>query len=221
MKLKMIFILLAMTLPAWAGEIGESRIRLSLDLQNYDQATNNLTGEAPEIWRGMPTRIEVGIYDGGAFVTNLSDFVSVTLEIFNNSTRQGPAYLAVTQTNLAATLTESNWLAGAQADAHAVYELSQSQTAFDLSEAVYNEQQFFMTWYATTADTNNYILGSAMLVVHQTGASITPVLGSSNMNFRITAGGKLQLRNDDAATWHDIYLSGSAGAESIVISEGE
>ncbi len=210
---------LCFSCKAEAGQIGESRIRLSLDLVDYESATNILTGYAPEIWRGMPTRFEIGIYNSGAFVTNLSSFVSVSVEVFADSSRSGPAFLKVTQTNLSAALTESNWLAGAEASAHAVFELTASQTSFDLSEAIENVQQYWMVWYATTATTDNYTLGSSVIRVHQSGAPATAVIGSSNMYVRITLDGKLQVYNETTAGWHDLYLRGAAGSESLVIGE--
>lgn len=66
-------------------------------------------------------------------------------------------------------------------------------------------------------------------IFRATSAPTTPLPGypepedialNAGTNYRIV-GGVLQLHNTSAGTWHEIHLTGAAGAEQLVISEAE
>lgn len=216
-------ILAALATQALATQIGTYRIRLALDMTDHDTAIDIVTTNVAAIWKGIPTDVEVGLYNNGAFVTDLSNLTNLTLEVYDNAARSGPAYLqkALGTNSLKGNLVETNWEGGVSTNAHAIFSLSSAETAFDLSEAINNVQQYWIVVYGITTGGQEIVCGSAVVRVHVTGAPADVVLGTSNSNFRITSGGKLQLRDDDQAKWHDVYIQGAGGVEHLIISDGE
>jgi hypothetical protein len=203
-------------------QLGTYRLRFALDLYEHEAATDLITNASAALKRGVPCDIEIALYTNNTFVDDLSNINSITLQVFRDSARQGPAYIEKTvNSGEFGSPTEEQWQAGGAAYCHAKFELDADDTNLDMSDALSFTRLYWFTWYATLTDGTTPTIAGTIVTVYLNGAPSDSVIGSSQNNYRITTGNKLQLLNADTGEYHDIYVVGGAGAEQIVVSEGE
>ena len=204
--------------------LSKNRIRLALDPLNHDPISCILQERKPIIWRGTDVDIEVGIFFDGTFVDDISNITSIILEIHNNSDRTGGALIQ--KTILAADMDDissEEWISEAANKAHAVFELSNAETNFDMTGANQNKLQFWLVIHCVLTTGEYLTLGSTNLEVEEDAAQTgIPVLGTANGNFRVTSGGELQIKGKTTGKWYTAWIKEDvAGAEQIFIEEGE
>lgn len=202
-------------------QTGKFRIRLKLDPFTFTAQPCILQVEAPKLWRGVPVDIEVGIYHNGSFVTDITNYVSINMEIHPLVNRAG-ATLVSQQILLVSmtSITEANWLNGSAQ--HAKFQLTSAETNFDLTTSTDEKLTFWMVFWADIGSSAYPTLGYTKLTVEEDAANLSlAVLGSSNPNFRVTSGMLCQIHNPDTSKYHSIWITGAAGQETLMIGPGE
>lgn len=197
------------------------RIRLKLDPFTFDAQPCILQTVAPKLWRGVPVDIEVGIYHKGVFVDDITNYVSINMEIHPLVNRAG-ATLVSKQILLAAmtSITEVQWSAGTHQ--HAKFQLSSADTNFDLTNSTDEKLTFWLVFWADIGSSAYPTLGYTKLTVEEDAANLSlAVLGSSNPNFRVSSAMMCQIKNPGTAKYHSLWIDGPAGQERLVIGPGE
>ncbi|NCC50897.1 MAG: hypothetical protein EOM20_06730 [Spartobacteria bacterium] len=195
------------------------RIRLALNSRTFSALTCEISGATPEIWNATPVNIEIGLFAGDDVITDVTGITSIVMQIYDNPARQGPALAEATIDAADITdITAETWAAGT--DQNATFALDADDVNFALDAPDGESDELWMFFYAVIGG-ENIALGSTTLAVHVNGAATGATLGTTSPNWRITAGGKIQLYNPDQAKYHDVYVGGAAGQEVLIISVGE
>lgn len=203
------------------------RLRFRMDPTSHTALTCIIQGRTPQIWRGVDCYVEIALFGGAAdatFIDDLTNITSVSLEIHTSSNRSTAALVSKTIAggSLSA-LTLINWNTGGAAHYHARFELSASDTNFDMTNAQNNKLQFWLVFHAVLTSGEYITLGSTVLEVEEDAAQLgIPAVGTVNASFRVKSDGVLQLLNNDTGKWHSLWVLGAAtGSEKLVIGSGE
>lgn len=191
-------------------------------------ANDAITGAAALVPRAADLRIEIGLFFAGeTIVDNFADFVSFVLQIRDQQTRRTKILeYTVAKADLETeSLSLSDWNSKATDKAHIIIEVPNADMNFDLSGESENKRTFFVVGYANWtegSDQRKTVLLKAQLTVEEYGIQTSlPALGGSNPNFRISAGGELQFKNQTTGKWATPWAIGPDGAQQIALSGGE
>jgi hypothetical protein len=204
--------------------IARQRIRLQCDITKHEAMQCRIQGRAPLIWRGADCYVEMCIYNDEVFVDDLTNIVSVTLEVHPASPRVGPAYFTKTVLKAAMDVgvTEAEWHSDAADQQHARFTLTHDDTNLDLTGANSERLSFWLVIHATLTTGEYITLGVTSLEVEEDATQLgVPVLGSVNPTFRVTTAGYLQIKNDDTGKYHTLWAKGVEGAQQLILGPGE
>jgi len=202
------------------AQLTKYRIRLPLKVLSHEPVRCVLQGTTPLIWRGVSVDIECAIFFGDDFVTDIGNVVSITLQIHEQNARSSSPLIQKTieAVDLNTTLTEEDWNGNEPDDCHVKFELDNDDTHFDMTGHSQWTRSFWLVVHATLDDGSYITLGSTLLKVEedatQEGLS---VLGVSAGNFRVKAGGWLQLKDSETGKFTTIYTKNG----EIVLAEPE
>lgn len=204
--------------------LSRHRLRFALDDTSHAALQCRIQSQLPVIWRGTDLYIEVGFFTDSTFVDDFTNVVSITMEIHTTSPRFSAPLL--TKTVLVADfdtgMTSEEWLTDAADQYHARFELSNSETNFDMTNATQEKISFWMVFSVTLTTGEILTMGATVLTCEEdaTESGLT-ALGSSNPTFRLTSGGYLQIKNDDTGKFHTLWAKGVEGAQHLVLGPGE
>lgn len=196
------------------------RVRISVDPLSHDGLTCRLQNTVPKIWRGTDVYVEVGMYFDGTFVDTITGITSLHLDILSNSDRDGSPLIQKTDSSLD-TITAEQWTGDTDSKCHARFDLSRTDTQFDMTDATDNILTLWMVVHALMSDGRYITLGAGQLQVEEDGAQNgLSTVTSPSPAYRLQDG-ELQLWNPDQSKWHTLYISGTAGAETLTIGPPE
>lgn len=201
-------------------QLAAKRIRLALDPYDHTMVEDELTVELPKLWRGTNASIEVAIFNNGSILTDFSNIVSVVMEIHGAIRLSAPL---TSKTVLAAQLTacsKVDWDAKAADKRHAIFTLAYDETQYDLGTDGSQTATFWIVFHATTTSGEKITLGGTQLTVEEDGAENgIPAIGVADAPLWNISGNELQLWNTTLGKFQSLYITGAAGAETIVIGE--
>ena len=199
------------------------RLRFALQQGSHDALTDLYRGSAPVLWCRMHASIDVALFALGYLVEDFTDVDSLVCEL-HESTRVGSPLWQKTVAggDIDDTLTLPEWDSNAVDKYHARFELSDEDTALDVTGGASDlTRVFWLVFHLVKTDGTQIVCGVASVTFEEHGAqnglSVVPL---TNPSFRISDG-ELQIYNPDEETWHTIYVRGAAGAEQIVLGGGE
>jgi len=202
------------------------RIRIAPDIKTHASFTDIITSAQPIIWRGTDVQIEVGLFNGGALLTDISDIASLYLEI-HDSTRSGPPLVQKTilAANLTTNLTAEDWAGGTDAKTHALFTLAYLETQFSMAgfATTQQKQTFWLVIHAVTKDSpaRRITWGGCEIQVEEDGAqNDLAVVPLSAPTFRISSG-DLQLYNKTTGKYQPIWFEGPDGQEQLKWGAGQ
>lgn len=217
-----------------------TRIRLLIDLSDPFASLSDLlttaTNKRPTVARNFDLQIEVGLAENGSLQTDVSQVASISVEIKRaRAGEYAPSAddaLLLGQTIAAASmntgLTQNAWDSLGEADAHAVFEFTGSETANAPSA------NLWLTIYVTTTDApaRRLLYASALINCEESGAPSTgdptgatgdefyttiesdaryQLLNPANANFRIKNGNELQIRETAPTVgWRTLFSKNGA-----------
>ncbi|MFH0907197.1 MAG: hypothetical protein V1929_00340 [bacterium] len=195
------------------------RLRLALDPASFTAIHCRLQLGVPKFWRGQPLDIEVGLYQYGTWVDDLSNYVAINMEIHPATNRAGT--LLISKEILVASMstpTEAQWLANTHQ--HATFELSSADTNFDLSGAVNNQLGFWMVFWAELTDGNTPPIGYTEPTVIESAAALSlGALGSSNPNYVVTTRQLLCVKGQTAGGVYPIIVDDSGAVPVLTVGD--
>ena len=204
--------------------IARQRIRLQCDIVKHEPIQCRIQGRTPLIWRGADCYVEIGIFNDDVFVDDLTNIVSVTLEVHPSAPRVGPAYFTKTilKADMDVGMTSAEWVTDAADQQHARFTLTHDDTNLDLTGGNAERLSFWMVIHATLTTGEYITLGVTSLEVEEDATQLgVPVLGSVNPTFRVTTAGYLQIKNDDTGKYHTLWAKGVEGAQQLILGPGE
>jgi hypothetical protein len=190
------------------------RIRLKCDAQNHTLMLCQLTGKTPKLWRGIDAQIEVGLFDGGIFCSDLSNLASLILEIHASPLSGAPiVQKTLVLGDLTDDLVESDWTGKDPEDYHGLFEFTGLETNLEMTGATENSRTFWLVVHAVTTDGYYVTFGLAQLVVQEDGAQNGLAVVGTNQNWRVSpTTGLIQFYNATTEKWHSFVPTGPAGA---------
>lgn len=208
------------------AQLSRYRLRFKMNPLNHDAMTCIIQGSQPKIWRGVSCYVEIGIYsDATTFVNDISNITKVVMDIAATNNRSGGSLVQKEILYAAmSAVTQVNWESGGGSYYHARFELSASDTNFDMSSAgTSNQITLWVVFHAVLSGGEVITLGATNLTVEEDAAALgTPVLGTQHVNFRITSGGEFQLLGKTSGKYYPPFVKDDvAGAEQVSVETGE
>lgn len=198
--------------------LARQRVRIPVDPYSHETPTCRLQNTAPKIWRGAEAYIEVGMFYDGVFVDTTTGITSLHLDILSDSDRDGSPL--VQKTSSVSTISSADWTGDTDSKYHARFALTKTDTQFDMTAAVDNILSLWFVVHALMASGDYITLGAGQIQIEEDGAQNGLSVATLSPAFRINDG-ELQLWNPTASTWHTLYVTGAAGAETLAIGPGE
>ena len=188
------------------------RIRLACNGLSHSPIQCTIQESAPSTWRGTHWQIEIALYWGATLIDDVSNLTSVHLDITPNSDRDATPLIQKSVLLAAFTkadLTAEEWVAGAAANCHAIFELTAAETQFDMSDA---SQQKITLWAAIHGVTSagKYVpYGGTTIEVEEDGAQNGLAVAGGTAAVRVSDG-ELQLYDTGLAQWRTVMIANGA-----------
>lgn len=148
------------------------RIRLAFDVTSHGQATDQITGDTPKIWRGTHVTFELAGFWGSptsdtSDVIDVTNIASLSIDVKPYSDRDGSAVLSAKTTTTINTITKDEWEAGTVYHAAITYLHTETAPTLTADSVDY--------WLVVTVITNDstprYITwGATKLTIEEDGS---------------------------------------------------
>lgn len=205
--------------------IERQKLRLKIETSRKDLFSDDITKEAPRIWRGTAVQFEVGIFYLDV-LQPLSNVTSLTLEVKPFATRTvDPVMQSIVGSgDFTNGFTKAQWDAGIAQHCTFVFDDDETAPVFTGVDG-----KFWLVVSGVLDDGNKVTLGATCLTISEdgTGADVSPPIGDptyltaaqiaagyvpiwgDGSNFRFKVGTGAQIYVPDTVKWHTITGTGN------------
>jgi len=195
-----------------------NRIRLAIDIEDPATPVVNLLdpqSRAPMLFRASKARIELGFYQNGVFLTDLSSINQIAIGLKNASSLTGDFLSGPFATTPNGALTELEWNNGDSGKCHAAFDLTPSQT--NVGSGAFTAQ---LVVYTVDSSSVSNPLASIKTNLYEAGASGSPSAGNlvvyneSAVRFALP----FQLQGSDSLWYTLSIVTGDDGKPTLRIA---
>lgn len=199
-------------------QLAARRIRLAVDPYVQTDTNDLLTSKLPRIWRGANTVIEVGLYQNGVWVTDISNIAQLIMEVHSTIRLSAALTSKTLATASLVSCSLADWTTNAADKYHGRFLLQAAETQYEMPDNSAQVTTFWLVFHALTIDQYKITLGGTQLTVEEDGVENgIPAIGNASDPLWNITGNDLQLWNETQGKYQTIYLSGAVGQETLVI----
>jgi len=155
-------------------QLTNQRLRLAVDTAQMGAINDVITGASPQFWNGVDLQFELAFFRSAA-LADITNIASITVDLKTSLDRTSLSLMSATLSSgsFDSDLLLADWLAGDQADCHALLTFTAAQANLFLAD---DSVTFWLVISTLTGDSpaHKVVLGATPLTVVEAGAFIPP-----------------------------------------------